>query len=80
MALLASALIGFSNAAANPAGAEVLQRFTPDARRNLVFSIKQAGVPLGGVIAGLAIPPLIEAFGWRTALVIAAAGAIAATC
>ena len=44
-----------------------------------MFSIKQAGVPLGGVIAGLAIPPLIEAFGWRTALVIAAAGAIAAT-
>ena len=78
VALLASALVGFSNAAANPAGAEVLQRFTPDARRNLVFSIKQAGVPLGGVIAGLAIPPLIEAFGWRTALAIAAAGAIAA--
>jgi MFS family permease len=79
VALLASALVGFSNAAANPAGAEVLQRFTPDARRNLVFSIKQAGVPLGGVVAGLAIPPLIEAFGWRTALLIAAAGAIAAT-
>src|SRR5262245_15412912 len=78
VALLASALVGFSNAAANPAGAEVLQRYTPDARRNLVFSIKQAGVPLGGVIAGLALPPLIEAFGWRTALVIAAAGAIIA--
>ena len=78
-ALLASALVGFSNAAANPAGAEVLQRFTPEARRNLVFSIKQAGVPLGGVVAGLAIPPLIGAFGWRTALVVAAAGAIAAT-
>jgi MFS family permease len=79
VALLASALIGISNGTANPAGADVLQRYTPDARRNFVFSIKQAGVPLGGVVAGLTIPPLIEMFGWRTALVIAAAGAIAAT-
>ena len=61
VALLASSLIGLSNGAANPAGSEVLQRFTPPAHRNFVFSIKQAGVPLGGVVAGLAIPPLVEA-------------------
>ena len=79
VALLASALIGISNGTANPAGADVLQRYTPDARRNFVFSIKQAGVPLGGVVAGLTIPPLIEIFGWRTALLIAAAGTLAAT-
>ncbi len=76
--LLASALAGFSNAAANPAGAAVLQRFAPEAKRNLVFSIKQSGVPLAGAIAGLALPPLIERFGWRIALLIAAAGAILA--
>ena len=79
VALLASALIGISNGTANPAGADVLQRYTPDTRRNFVFSIKQAGVPLGGVVAGLTIPPLIETFGWRSALVIAAAGTLAAT-
>jgi len=79
VALFASALVGLSNAAANPAGAEVLQRFTPEARRNLVFSIKQAGVPLGGVVAGLTIPPLIGIYGWRTALLIAAAGAVVVT-
>jgi MFS family permease len=77
IALFACALMGFSNGIANPAGSEALQRFTPDARRNVVFSIKQAGIPLGGVIAGLAVPPLVEAFGWRTALA-AAAVAIAA--
>ena len=77
-ALLASALIGISNGTANPAGAEVLQRYTPPAHRNFVFSIKQAGVPLGGVVAGLTIPLLIEAFGWRSALVIAAAGTVVA--
>jgi predicted MFS family arabinose efflux permease len=41
--------------------------------RNLVFSIKQAGVPLGGVIAGLAIPAIVMLAGWRVAL---AAGAL----
>jgi MFS family permease len=79
LALLASIVIGLSNGAANPAGSEVLQRFTPPAHRNVVFSIKQAGVPLGGVIAGLAIPLLVEAAGWRMALVIAGAVLAAAT-
>ena len=56
----------------------MLQRFTPAAHRNFVFSIKQAGVPLGGVIAGLTIPPLVNSLGWRMALVVAAVGSIAA--
>jgi MFS family permease len=78
VALLASIIIGLNNGAANPAGSEVLQRFTPAAHRNFVFSIKQAGVPLGGVVAGLTIPPLVGALGWRMALVVAAAGSIVA--
>jgi MFS family permease len=79
IALAASALIGLSNGIANPSGSEVLQRFTPPAHRNFVFSIKQAGVPMGGVIAGLSVPPLIELAGWRTALLVAAAAVIGAT-
>lgn len=79
LAVFASALMGFSNGAANPAGSEMLQRFTPDARRNFVFSIKQAGVPLGGVIAGLSIPVLIEALGWRSAIAFSAAAIAAVT-
>ncbi len=79
VALIASIAIGLSNGAANPAGSDVLQRFTPVAWRNLVFSIKQAGVPLGGVIVGLAIPPVVDAFGWRATLVIAATVLLAVT-
>jgi MFS family permease len=79
LALLASALVGLGNGTANPAGSEVLTRFTPPEHRNLVFSIKQAGVPLGGVVGGLAIPPLIEAMGWRLAAVVVAAACMAAT-
>jgi len=77
VALLAGALIGLANGVANPAGSEVLQRLTPTAHRNLMFSVKQAGVPLGGVIAGLAIPLMVEAFGWRTALVVSAVSCLA---
>jgi MFS family permease len=72
LALLASMCVGLGSGTSNPAGSEVLQRFTPRAHRNLVFSIKQAGVPLGGVIGGVAIPPLIEAMGWRLAAVVVA--------
>jgi MFS family permease len=71
--------VGLSNGTANPAGSEVLTRTTPLAHRNLVFSIKQAGVPLGGIIGGVAIPPLIEAMGWRYAAVVVAAFCIVLT-
>lgn len=68
LALAACFVMGLSNGAANPAGSEVLQRYSPPDKRNLVFSIKQAGVPLGGVIAGLAIPVVVLVAGWRVAL------------
>src|ERR1043165_6143998 len=58
LAMIASVCVGLSNGAANPAGSEVLTRLTRKERRNLVFSVKQAGVPLGGIFGGLAIPPL----------------------
>jgi|HigsolmetaGSP11D_1036233.scaffolds.fasta_scaffold00053_41 Sugar phosphate permease len=66
--LLGCLLVGISQGVASPAGSEVLQRFSPPQSRNLVFSVKQAGVPLGGVLAGLVIPPLVLLAGWRGAL------------
>jgi MFS family permease len=79
VALVASALLGLANGTANPVGSEVLQRFTPAAHRNFAFSVKQAGVPLGGVVVGLAAPFLVNAYGWRWALVVAAGAAILVT-
>jgi MFS family permease len=79
LALLASVCVGLGSGTANPAGSEVLTRFTPLQHRNLMFSVKQAGVPIGGMIGGLVIPPLIEAMGWRWAAVVVAAGCIAVT-
>jgi len=68
IALAACFLMGLSNGASNPAGSEVLQRFSPPGMRNLIFSIKQAGVPLGGVIAGLLVPVVVALTGWRLSL------------
>jgi len=68
VALVACFVMGLSNGAANPAGSEVLQKFSPPGMRNLMFSIKQAGVPLGGVIAGLLVPLVVAFAGWRIAL------------
>src|SRR5690606_9531991 len=70
IALAACLLMGLSGGAANPAGSEVLQKYSPPGKRNLMFSIKQAGVPLGGVIAGLLVPLLVIWTGWRIALFI----------
>ncbi|SLN56921.1 Major Facilitator Superfamily protein [Aquimixticola soesokkakensis] len=65
---LASALIGIGYALNNPSSSHILSRLAPRARRNLIFSIKQAGVPLGGVLAALGIPPLAHAIGWQATL------------
>ena len=77
LALIASVCVGLSSGTANPAGSEVLTRLTPKEHRNVVFSIKQAGVPLGGIIGGLGIPPLIDALGWRYAAAVVAGVSIA---
>ncbi|MGE3149430.1 MAG: MFS transporter [Pseudorhodoplanes sp.] len=65
---LASLVIGLGYGPSAQAANEVLQHTAPPQHRSLIFSIKQAGVPLGGVIAGLALPPLVDAFGWQSTL------------
>jgi MFS family permease len=71
-ACLAALFIGLGYGPSSPAGNDVLHRTAPPRRRGVIFSIKQAGVPLGGVVAGLALPPLAAAYGWRIALLASA--------
>jgi MFS family permease len=66
--LLGALLIGFGYGPITPASSHMLALSTPAKNLSLVFSIKQTGVPLGGVLAGLLAPLLEEAFGWRGAL------------
>jgi MFS family permease len=58
-------LIGLSSAFSTPASSDILARFAPPRHAPLIFSIKQTGVPIGGIIAGLLIPYLVENYGWR---------------
>ena len=70
--LAAAFLIGAGYAPAPPAGSDILSRHAPKRHMSLVFSVKQAGVPLGGVAAGLLVPAVALAVDWRAALALAA--------
>jgi MFS family permease len=63
-----AALLGLAYGATAPAAAHLLVPRTPAGVMNLVLSLRQIGVPLGGVLAGLAMVPLTLAVGWREAL------------
>lgn len=77
LALVASIVIGIGYGVQNPASAQILGAVTPPHRRSLIFSIKQAGVPIGGVLASLMIPALASAMGWRTTFVASAVACFA---
>lgn len=66
-------LVGLGYGPITPASSHLLARTTPAHRMSFVFSIKQTGVPLGGVLAGLIVPGLAQWAGWQTAFMIVAA-------
>jgi predicted MFS family arabinose efflux permease len=73
---LGGVLVGLGYGPVTPASSHLLARTTPPHRMSLVFSIKQTGVPLGGVLAGALVPPLLV-LGWRGALLAVAAANLA---
>ncbi|MBX9633418.1 MAG: MFS transporter, partial [Magnetospirillum sp.] len=73
---VASIGLGFGYGMINPAASHMLMKATSPANRNLVFSIKQSGVPAGGTLAGASLPPIALAFGWQWALVTVAMVAV----
>ncbi len=74
--IAASLFIGIGYGLNNPASSEMLSRVTPFNRRNIVFSLKQSGVPLGGILASFAFPFLTRFFDWHVALLIGAVAPI----
>jgi MFS family permease len=48
-----------TNVLANPRSAR---------RRGLAMSVKQSGIPLGGIVAGASLPPVAAVAGWRWAM------------
>lgn len=68
VAILASASIGVAYGLTNPAASHLLFRFAPRNRQNIVFALKQTGVPLGGILAALMLPRLAQAYNWQVAI------------
>lgn len=60
-------VMGIAFGLPNPAASELLQRHTDAARRNLSYSIKQAGVPFGGILATVVVG-LVGPYSWQVAL------------
>lgn len=67
--LLAALVVGgFGLGAGNPVTNRVISEQIPPRRRGLVVGFKQAGPPVGLLAAGLVLPLLAVAWGWRVAL------------
>ncbi len=65
---LAGVVLGLGYGATTTASTHLLVPQTPRAMFNLVMSVRQVGVPLGGVLGALILPPIVLAAGWRVAL------------
>ena len=65
---VAAVVLGLGYGAAAPASTHLLVPQTPRSVFNMVMSLRQIGVPLGGVLGALILPPLALAIGWRFAL------------
>jgi len=74
---LGSLFIGTGMGFASPAASYLMVKHTSADRRNLLFSIKQTGVPLGGVIIALTAPILAVTVGWRWSLAMIATVGVA---
>ena len=76
LVVIGAALMGLGYGPGAPASSHVLALLTPVQRRPLVFSIKQSGVPVGGILAGLIVPPLVLTLGWQGAVLMVTVAAI----
>jgi predicted MFS family arabinose efflux permease len=60
--------IGVATGFMNPASSQVLGPRSTPASAGTIMSIKQTGVPMGAMFAGILVPVLAETFGWHTTI------------
>jgi MFS family permease len=65
--IVGAILLGFGYATSTPASSQILVDHTPKQNWSTLFSVRQAGVPLGGIIAGGLGGWSITHLGWRPA-------------
>lgn len=71
--VIGSIATGFGYGMMNPPAMELLNRVATPSNRNLVFSVRFTGVPIGGVLASLVAPSLTLAMGWQTTMLVVGA-------
>ena len=76
LAALGALLVGIGYGPMTPAGSHILVDVTNNQNRPLVFSIKQTSIPLGGVLAGIFVPAIIDVADWQIAALTMAALAL----
>ncbi|HXF67172.1 MAG TPA: MFS transporter [Burkholderiales bacterium] len=64
----ASVLVGLGLSVMPAASSHLLFRFTAPESRNLIFSLKQTGIPLGWMLMAAVAPAIALGAGWRWAL------------
>ncbi|HJP20302.1 MAG TPA: MFS transporter [Alphaproteobacteria bacterium] len=65
---ISPAVLGLGMSVSTPASSQILSRYAPPRLAPVVFSIKQTGVPVGGMLAGILVPLFIVHLDWRGAL------------
>lgn len=73
LVVLGALIVGTGYGVVTPSSSAILADRTPENMRAFIFSLKQTGVPIGGALAGAAIPALIVVLGWKEAALIAGA-------
>lgn len=66
-------LLGLGLATGTPGGTKAIKSWFPREHWGLGIGIRQMGVPIGGTIAALILPPLSVKYGWRVAIFVAGA-------
>jgi predicted MFS family arabinose efflux permease len=74
--LFSRAGVGIGEAACAPTATSWLGDLFPPSRRSRVLALFMLGVPVGGALGYFFSGPIAQAYGWRTAMVIAAAPAL----
>lgn len=69
-ALVATIIVGLSYGPLTPASSHVIRDLRGSAALAFIMSVRQTSVPLGGVLAGLIVPPLVLANGWEATCIV----------
>jgi MFS family permease len=80
LVVIGSAFVGAALGPSTPASSHILARVTPAHLQPLIFSIRQASVALGGVLAGFVTPLLMQHWNWQISMMVIALSCIVTLC